>query len=132
MAVVSIRQPDGYSSVLNNHNSNEFVRFFIDWERGEEYQAVKLVNFEVSDLPRSKEKLNLPYQQLLTTRFDVERYWDSVLDGIQPKVCAVLSWNQMPPEDPTFQPVFGNVVESRICTESIKDVMSLYELPPCE
>lgn len=126
MAVVSIRQPDGYSSLLNNHHSMEFIRFFIDWGRGEAYQPVKLANFEVRDASHAGGPPRPQYHQLVTTRFDADRYWDSVLDGIQPKVCAVLSWNQMPPEDPEFLPVFGNVVESRIRTNSIDDVMALY------
>lgn len=128
MAVACIRQPDGYSSVINNHDSKEFVRFFIDWGRGEGYEAQGLVNFEVSDAPFVKERNCQPYHQLVTARFDDDRYWNSVLDGIQPKVCAVLSWHQIPPKYADFRPVFGNVVESRIRTESIKDVMALYEL----
>jgi hypothetical protein len=127
MAVVSIQQPDGYSSILNNHNSVEFIRFFIDWGRGDAYQPVNLSNFEVSDADHRGARAVLPYHQLVTARFDADRYWDCILDGIQPKVCAVLSWNLMPPEDPEFQPVFGNVIESRISTDSIKDIMALYE-----
>ncbi len=127
MAVVSVHQPDGYSSMLNNHNSVEFIRFFIDWGRGETYQPVKLTNFEVSDASYRGADATLPYHQLVTSRFDANRYWECVLDGIQPKVCAVLSWNMMPPEDPDYQPVFGNKVESRITTDSIKDIMALYE-----
>jgi hypothetical protein len=127
MAVACIHQPDGYSSVINNHDSKEFVRFFIDWGRGEGYQSLGISNFEVSDAPHGNRRKCLPYHQLVTARFDEDRYWDSVLDGIQPKACAVLSWHQVPPKRTTFRPVFGNVIESRIQTESIKDVMSLYE-----
>lgn len=132
MAVVSIRQPEGYSSLLNNHHSTEFIRFFIDWGRGGAYQPVCLTAFKVSDTPGDIPTNTRPYHQLVTTRFDSDRYWESVLDGIQPKVCAVLSWNQKPDKDTEFQPLFGNVVESRIRTESIKDVMALYEQSRCE
>jgi hypothetical protein len=127
MAVVSVRQPDGYSSVLNDHNSTEFVRFFIDWGRGEDYQPVSLCSFEVFDRDHAKEQCRLPQHQIITSKFNVDRYWESVMDGIQPKVCAVLSWHLSPPQESDYQPVFGNRVESRIRTESIKDVMSLYE-----
>jgi hypothetical protein len=127
MAVVSIRQPDGYSSVINNHNSSEYIRFFIDWGRGEAYQPVSLAQFEVTDAPGGSKPTQLPYQQLVTTSFDADCYWDCLLDGIQPKVCAVLSWNLKPPKEAAFRPVFGNVIESRICTESIRDVLALYE-----
>jgi hypothetical protein len=127
VAVVSIRQPEGYSSVINDTHSKEYVRFFVDWGRGEAYQPVSLHDFEVTDLDRKKGCGRLPQHQLITAQLDRDRYWESVLDGIQPMVCAVLSWNQIPPEESDFQPVFGNAVESRIRTESIKDVMNLYE-----
>ncbi|MEJ2694172.1 MAG: hypothetical protein P8166_14310 [Candidatus Thiodiazotropha sp.] len=132
MAVVSIHRPEGYSSLLNNRHSTEFIRFFIDWGRGEAYQPVCLAAFEVSDSPQGGASSNRPYHQLVTTRFDSDRYWDCVLDGIQPKVCAVLSWNQRPDKDSEYQPIFGNVVKSRIRTESVKDVMALYEQSRCE
>ncbi len=115
MAVVSIRQPDGYSSVVNNHHSR-------DWGRGEPYEPVSLIDFEVKDVPWGTQS-PLPYPHLVTSRFDADRYWDSVLDGIQPKVRAVLSWNQEPPAEVGYQPMFGNIIESRIRTESIRDVL---------
>ena len=130
MAVAGIHQPDGYSSVVNNHDSREFVRFFIDWGRGEGYQPIGMADFSVGDTPTGQAGARLPYHQLVTARFDEDRYWDSVLDGIQPQACAVLSWHQPPPAHAAFRPVFGNVVESRIRTESIKEIMALYEQPP--
>jgi len=129
MAVISIRQPDGYSSVVNNHHSTEYVRFFIDWGRGGAYEPVSLLSFEVKDAPWGQTPSPLPYQQLVTSRFDADRYWDCVLDGLQPKIRAVLSWNREPPLEAGHQPMFGNVIESRIRTESIRDVLSLYEQP---
>ncbi len=129
MAVVSIRQPDGYSSVVNNHHSTEYVRFFIDWGRAEAYQPVSLLSFEVKDTPWGETPSQRPFHQLVISRFDADRYWDCVLDGLQPKVRAVLSWNSEPPAEVEYQPMFGNVIESRIRTESIRDVLSLYTLP---
>ena len=38
-----------------------------------------------------------------------------------PKVCAVLSWNNLPPaDDPSFTPVWGNVLEARIQIDTLK------------
>jgi hypothetical protein len=127
MALVFIRQPDGYSSVLNGHNSSEYIRFFIDWGGDKAYQPVSLVQFEVRDAPSRSRAAQWPSQQLVTTGFDIDRYWDCLLNGIQPKVCAVLSWNLKPPEAAAFRPVFGNVIESCICTESMSDVLACYE-----
>jgi hypothetical protein len=129
MAVVSLHQTDGYSSVINYQNTSEYIRFFIDWGRGEAYQPAGMVQFEVRDALCGGDPSQLPYQQLVASSFDADRYWDCVLDGIQPKVCAVLSWNLKPPKEVAFRPVFGNVIESRICTESVSDLLTLYEWP---
>lgn len=72
----------------------------------------------------------LPYPQLVSIRFDIERYQDSVSKGIQPKVCGVLAWNQMTPKEAAFRPAFGNVIESRIHTDSIEDVLPFSEQDP--
>lgn len=130
MAVACIRRPDGYSSMLNNHDSKEYIRFFIDWGRGQGYEDMGLAEIDVSDVPLGRAGEYLPYHQLVAVRFDADRYWESILDGIQPKACAVLSWNQVPPTHITFRPVFGNVIESRIRIESIRDFMALYDQRP--
>lgn len=126
MAVVSIRQPDGYSSVIEDDASKEFVRFFIDWGRGDGYRPVGLHSFEVSDRTPGDAPGRLPHHQLVTAGFDAERYRRAVRDGIQPKVCAVLSWHREPPPECGYEPVFGNRIVSRIRTESIRDVLALY------
>lgn len=126
MAVVGIHRPDGYSGLLRRHGSNEYVRFFIDWGRGEGYQAVNLSHFKVCDAPLGSDPGRYPTYKLLSARFDEDRYWESVLDGIQPKVRAVLSWHQVPPKSASYTPVFGNVIESRIRIESISELMGLF------
>ena len=128
MTVVSIHQPDGYSGLFRSHGSKEFVRFFIDWGRGDGYEMVNLVHFKVCDIPLAGDSGNYPYYELVTTPFDEDRYWDCVLDGIQPKVRAVLSWQQVPPLATTFTPVFGNVIESRIRVDSIREVINNFSL----
>jgi hypothetical protein len=127
MAVVGIHRPEGYSGLFRRHGSKEFVRFFIDWGRGEGYQPVNLNHFKVCDAPQGSDPLRYPYYKLLSTRFDADKYWECVLDGIQPKVRAVLSWHQVPSKSVSFTPVFGNVVESRIRVESIREVTELFE-----
>ena len=129
MAVVGIHRPNGYSGLFRRHGSKEFVRFFIDWGRGDGYQAVNLNHFKVCDAPSGSDPDRYPYYKLLSSRFDENRFWECVLDGIQPKVRAVLSWHQVPPKTAAFTPVFGNVIESRIRVDSIKDVTALFERP---
>ena len=126
MAVVDIHQPDGYSGALRRHGSIEYVRFFIDWGRGEGYQSVSLTHFKVSDPPYGKKESRYPVRQTVSVRFDGNRYWGCVLDGIQPKVRAVLSWNQVPEINSSFAPLFGNVVESRIRVRSEEEMKLLF------
>jgi hypothetical protein len=128
MAVVGIHRPDGYSGFLRRHGSKEYVRFFVDWGRGEGYQALNLNHFKVCDAPLGSDPRGYPTYKLISTRFDEDRYWESVLDGIQPQVRAVLSWQQVPPTTASFMPVFGNVIESRIRVESISELMGLFEI----
>ena len=130
MAIVSIRQPDGYSGIYRRHGSVEYVRFFIDWGEYAGFQSAGLAHFKVFDsAAKGSDKSRFPVYHLVTTDLDIDRYWESVLDGMQPKVRAVLSWNQLPEADVAFTPVFGNQVDSKICIDSDKVLMNLFEHP---
>jgi hypothetical protein len=126
MAVVTINQPDGYSGIFRCHGSIEYVRFFLDWEDGEGCLPVSLAHFRVSDQSLAVEDAHSPRYWLVSTTFDQERYWGSVMSGIRPKVKAVLSWNHVPGLDPAFTPLFGNAVESRVCVDSDEELMGLF------
>ncbi|MCU7924105.1 MAG: hypothetical protein KZQ88_15555 [Candidatus Thiodiazotropha sp. (ex Dulcina madagascariensis)] len=129
MAIVSIRQLDGYSGILRRHGSIEYVRFFIDWGDGEGFRAVGLTHFKVCDAAEGADKSRYPLYHLVSAEFDADRYWESILCGIQPKVRAVLSWNQVPEMDIAFTPVFGNQVDSQICIDTEKELMNLFQHP---
>jgi hypothetical protein len=129
MAVVDIPRPDGYSGMLRRHGSVEYVRFFIDWGRGEGYEPVSLTHFKVSDAPVDGDRRREPLRKTLSAIFDADRYWGCILDGIQPKVRAVLSWNQVPELDPEFTPLFGNVVDSVIWVKSDEEMKMLMQPP---
>jgi hypothetical protein len=118
MAVVEVRQAEGYSGMLRRHGSIEYVRFFIDWGSGEGFEPVSLTHFKVSDKPSSMDGDGGPLRMTLSAIFDADRYWGCVLDGIEPKVRAVLSWNQVPEINPAFSPLFGNVIDSVIRVKS--------------
>lgn len=127
VAIVSVHLPDGYSGILRSLGSIEYVRFFIDWVDGEGFQAVGLTHFKVCDAHLGSDKSRFPYYHVVSTQFDADRYWDSVLSGIKPTVRAVLSWNQLPEMDFSFTPVFGNHIDSRICIDSEKDLLDMIE-----
>ncbi len=118
MAVVEVRQTDGYSGMLRRHGSIEYVRFFIDWGKGEGFEPISLSHFKVSDKSASVEADAEPLIMTLSAAFDADRYWGCILDGIEPKVRAVLSWNQVPEIDASYTPLFGNVIDSVIRVKS--------------
>ncbi|MEL0585265.1 MAG: hypothetical protein AAES65_10360 [Candidatus Thiodiazotropha sp. (ex. Lucinoma kazani)] len=131
MAIVSVRQMDGYSGILRRHGSIEYVRFFIDWGDDDGFQAVGLTHFKVCDAQSGDDYSSLPNYHLVSSDFDVDRYREAVMHGAQPKVRAVLSWNQVPELDLSFTPVFGNHVDSQICIDSQRDLLTLFENPLC-
>lgn len=129
MAVVEIHRADGYSGLLRRHGSVEYVRFFIDWGGDEGFEPVSLTHFKVSDKPSSMDGDAGPLRMTLSAIFDADRYWGCVLDGIQPKVRAILSWNQVPEINPAFSPLFGNVIDSVIRVKSQDELKLLLGHP---
>jgi hypothetical protein len=130
VAIVNRRQTDGYSGILRRHGSIEYVRFFIDWGDRRGFRALGLSHFKVCDAALDEGQDRYPFCHLVSLDFDVDRYWDAVVDGYQPKIRAVLSWNQVPEMDAEFVPVFGNRVDSRIRVESERELMEHFEMPP--
>lgn len=128
MAVISIRQLDGYSGVLRRHGSVEYVRFFVDWGDTHGLQAVGLNHFKVCDAIEEGVKRSLPTYHLVSCGFEAERYRQAIRHGFQPKLRAVLSWNQVPDIDVEFTPVFGNQVDSHISIDSIDELTSLFSI----
>ncbi|MES9826125.1 MAG: hypothetical protein ABW127_17015 [Candidatus Thiodiazotropha endolucinida] len=128
MAVVSIRQPDGYSGILRRHGSIEYVRFSIDWGDGDGLQAAGLSHFKVCDAIDEGIKRQFPVYHLVSCGFETARYRRAIRHGAQPRVRAVLSWNQVPDLDAEFIPVFGNQVDSQISINSDQELTSLFSI----
>ena len=128
MAVVSIRQSDGYSGILRRHGSLEYVRFFVDWGNAYGLQAVGLSHFKVCDAIEEGVKRRLPSYHLVSCAFEAARFRHAIRRGIQPKMRAVLSWNHVPDLDVGFTPVFGNHVDSQISIDSDDELTSLFSI----
>lgn len=126
MAVVSIRQPEGYSGILRRHGSIEYVRFFVDWRDGNGQQPVGLSHFRVCDAIEEGANRMLPAYHLASCGFEAERYRRLQKQGIQPTIRAVLSWNHVPDLDVGFKPMFGNLVDSQISIDSQQELLSLF------
>ncbi|MEW8508671.1 MAG: hypothetical protein AB2598_18420 [Candidatus Thiodiazotropha sp.] len=126
MAVVSIRQADGYSGILRKHGSIEYVRFFVDWGDGMGMRPVGLSHFKVCDSIDEGVKRTQPSYHLVSCSFDADRYRYLMKQGVQPKVRAVLSWNRVPDMDEGFVPMFGNQVDSQIKIDSEQELLTIF------
>jgi hypothetical protein len=125
MALVGIHRTAGYSGPLYSHGSIEYVRFFIDWEDGAGYRPESLTHFKVYDRLPDAVDIERPRYRRVSTSFDQERYLGSLMNGVRPKVKAVLSWHRVPDMDHEFTPLFGNAVESNLCIDSDKPLDEL-------
>jgi hypothetical protein len=123
IAIVSRRQLDGYSGILRRHGSIQYIRFFIDWGDRQGYRALGLSHFKVCDALKDEDPDKYPECHLVSQKFQSDRYWESLMQGHQPKVRAILSWNQVPELDADFIPTFGNKVDSQICVESEQELL---------
>ncbi len=113
-AVVHIKQSFGYGGGVCSAGTQEYVRFFIDWNNDGNWKDVGMVSFTVYNILGEK-----PLEYAVTLAIDV----DDVFCKVEklPKVRAILSWNVMPPaNDPNWVPVWGNVKDTQIQIDTFK------------
>jgi hypothetical protein len=112
-ATVQIKRPTGYSGDLCSNGSIEYVRFFLDYGGGWEDQGV--VGFNVHDIPNSNDcnqDPTKPLSYVASLKIDPKRR--VCRRPVLPRVRAILSWQVVPPPDPNYPPVWGNVFEDNI------------------
>jgi len=106
-AVIHIKQSFGYNTGICGQGSKEYVRFFIDWDNTNNWQDVGMVSFTVYNIIGAK-----PLEYAVTLMLDADKV-PCTIEKL-PRVRAILSWNQVPPQNPNYTPVWGNVIDSRI------------------
>lgn len=107
-AVVHLKRDHGYLGNICSDGSLEYVRFWVDWDGSGSWKDEGLASFRAHDVPGDK-----PLEYAVATHLDPDR--EPCLEPQLPRVRAILSWNQPPPDDdPKFDPVWGNVLESQI------------------
>jgi hypothetical protein len=129
VAVVSRRQSEGYSGLLRQQGSLEYVRFFVDWDDDACHQSSGLCQFRVRDVEQIGPDQPVPACHLVSVPFEGKRYQDARTQGRLPKVRAILSWNQLPGPDGDFRPVFGNRIDSQISVDSEHALLAHFEIP---
>jgi hypothetical protein len=112
-AVVYIKLSYGFGGGLCTAGSEEFVRFYVSYDGGKTWDDLGLTAFTAFDTPEPPDK---PFQRLeyaVTLPFAPPRKF-CFIDNFA-IVRGILSWSvQPPPNDPGFQPVWGNVHDTTI------------------
>jgi hypothetical protein len=89
----------------------EYIRFYIDYGSG--WQDAGLAEVNIHDLPNNQDwpgSAEKPKTYVVSWAIDTIRRVS--VSPIQPRVRAILSWNQIPPPAMSnWSPVWGNVVD---------------------
>lgn len=112
-ATVAVNLANGYGGDLCSLGSRQWVRFFVDWGGG--WEDVGVVGVNVHDLPDGSDCAGDPHKPLtyvLTKELSPNRR--RCHTPVLPAVRAVLSWSVVPPADPDWTPVWGNVLDRHI------------------
>ena len=107
-AIVEVKQQSGYLGDACSDGSPEYVRFYLDYGAG--WVDVGVASFTAHDLSTDAD---LCYAVSIDIDPAIRHCCDR--DPVLPRVRAILSWNLMPPPNqPAWQPVWGNVLERAI------------------
>jgi hypothetical protein len=119
VAVVTIKEDDGYNGDLCRYGSTEYVRFFIDWGDGTGFENVGLTSFQAHDIPGLPRKPQHPLHYMVYVYLDTKNKKKCCDIAYLPKVRAVLSRNVSPSLDPDALPEFGNRLDANIQIEHL-------------
>lgn len=113
-AVVYIKQTSGYGGGICSNGTPEYVRFFLSFDNGATWQDQGLASFTAYDIPENRSRI----EYAVTRRISPPRKFCFQHNLI---LCrAILSWNVVPPPNPNFTPVWGEVHDTRIEIEGLK------------
>ena len=116
-AVVFVKKEFGYLGDICSKGSPEYVRFYVDWKNNGDWDDVGMTSFKAYDIPGDK-----PLEYDATLKISPKEKFCKTEN--LPKVRAILSWNDPPtPNDPDFEPVWGNIVEARIQIDVFKFIL---------
>jgi hypothetical protein len=105
--VVQVKKTTGYGGDICAPGTREYVRFFVDLYDNGVWHDVGLSHVAVHDIPGSK-------PICYAVRRDFSPYEKFCFFENIVKVRAILQWDVPPPSDPTYVPVWGNVVDAQV------------------
>jgi hypothetical protein len=108
VGVFTVKRPSGYSGGPCTAGSTEHVAFWVDWGSGWEYVGTTATTVHDEDVP--DDGLHFAVYHPLASY----AHRRACSDGpVQPRVRAILSWQQAPPPgDPNWRPTWGNREET--------------------
>lgn len=116
-ATIDIKLPYGYGGSLCSTGSQEFIRFYVDWN-GDGFfndpgDDVGIASVNVHDIPNTPANCLEEHKPLsYTLRLQIDPKRNPCTKNNLVKVRAILSWELPPtPNDPNFIPPWGNVVD---------------------
>jgi hypothetical protein len=129
-ATIQIKLPSGYMGNLCQAGSTEYVRFFVDYNDGAGWQDAGVSGFNIHDIPTGTDcarQSDKPLVYVVTKSIQPKR--DYCGKPVLPNVRAILSWQILPPPNPNWPPVWGNVLDRHIQIKPrrwwIKDIVDL-------
>lgn len=112
-ATIEVKLPFGFGGGLCTKGSFEYVRFWVNYGGGWTDIGVTVVN--THDIPDSLDCSKSPTKPLhytLSLKFNPNHKLCTT--PVLPRIRATLSWNEQPPNNPYFSPVWGNTLEETI------------------
>jgi hypothetical protein len=107
-ATLLIHDLTGYNGNICGTGSKEYIRFFVDSGKG--FRNAGFTSVQVYDLTEPRSKKRLPHKHLVQLYYENTDFRISA--GKEIRIKAILSWNELPPANPSWPPTFGNVCES--------------------
>lgn len=117
--VVYIYQPSGYGTGICGPGTPEYVRFYLSFDNGASWKDQGLTSFQAYDIPQGTDgSKRLEYA--VSLKVDPKRTF-CFFGAHLIKVRAILSWNNPPPPNqPNWNPIWGNVREAHIQVEPLR------------
>jgi hypothetical protein len=106
-AVIQVKKTAGYGGDICSQGSFEYVRFFVDLNDNGIFHDVGATSVNVHNIPGAKPLCYAVYLDFTSIRKLC--FFENIV-----KVRASLSWNAIPPSNPNFVPVWGNVIDAQV------------------
>jgi hypothetical protein len=121
---IDVKQPAGYSSEVLFQGSEEFVRFYMSYDGGANWDDLGMRSITVADAHRPRP---LAYEVALHNISSGQLIPKSGL----PRIRAILSWSTPPPAgEPSWIPVWGHIAESDVHMEDLRMLDSMRSKTP--